>query len=173
MLFINSKSQASVADFVLGLLIIVVASVLAFKMILSINSSSDFDNLKRQSLISSQYLLSEGFPANWNSSSVIVPGVLSDGVFNSSKWLLLQSMSYDYYRPLIAGFYDFYAYLLYPNGSVINVSSCGVGSPDVPVNNNCVPDFSFVNNLNDKNVVRVLRIVNYNNTVASLILVLW
>ena len=142
-------------------------------MVFSVLPSSDFDSLKKQSLITSDYLLSDGFPPVWNSSNVVIPGLLSNGVFNVSKWLLLDSMPYDSYRSLLAGFYDFYAYLSYPNGSVVNLSSCGVGSPVVPVNDYCVPDFSFVNNLDDKNVVRVLRLVNFNNTITSLIIVLW
>ncbi len=161
--------QASVGDFMLGLIIIIVAVLLAMKMVLVLGSSSDFDDLQKQATTTSQTLMSEGYPADWNRTNVLQPGVLTDHKLNSSKWDRLRSMSYDDLRPTLSGFYDFYTYLR-NRTHVINLSGCGVGSPDVTVDGTCEPDFSF---MIDSDIIRVERLVAYNDTIISLVVVLW
>lgn len=164
-----SQGQVSIGDFLVGLIIITIAVILAMKLVFVLNNSSDFADVKKQAIITSQSLMSEGYPVDWNETFVLRPGILTDYKFNSTKWSVLQSMNYAKLRPLLAGSHEFYFYLI-NGGGVINISDCGVGSSSVIVGVNCTPDFSFIN---DKNIVRVERLVSYNNTIVSLVVIMW
>jgi hypothetical protein len=107
---LNSKGQTWVFDYIVGFLMFAFLLILSLSLLRSIDAKSDYDLVSREVDFVSVALVSPGFPDNWNSSSVIFPGLLSDNKINKSKLDLFDSFGYERTKALlrVTGEYWFY-----------------------------------------------------------------
>jgi len=65
---------------------------------------------------------SEGYPTNWNKTSVQVPGILSEGKVNRTKLFYLKNMSLNNQRTLLKA-QEFYFKTQYLNGTILRADN--------------------------------------------------
>jgi len=111
--------------------------------------------------------MSEGVPADWNSSNVIRIGLLTDNVFNESKIGELHLMAYNDMKQRLAQNLNMYGYLS-NRTHVLKYGSCGFGSPEVTVDAQCEPTIP-----SEENIIRVERLGVLNDTIIKLTVILW
>lgn len=111
-------------------------------------------------------ILSDGAPLDWNSSNVIIPGILSDNKINDTKIerfynLSNTSTSYAFTKTLFNTRFDYFFFLtenLYlPDGEVR-----GIGKPGTD------PDL-----ISAKNLVKITRFTIYKNKPQTFYLYIW
>ncbi len=169
--FFGRSGQASSLDFIVGLVIIVSTLVIGAQILSGNSFVNRFDKLESQAIVASDVLLSEGYPVDWNESSVLRPGLLSSGSLNLSKLSLIINLSvndYDRFRSLLVDDAQLFVYFRNSSG-IINLSgSCGFGSPEVVVGPSC--SLSFPES-DDK--VFINRLVVFNNSIVNMVVSAW
>ncbi len=83
------KGQAWTTDFMFAMLIFSIAVVLYLTYSIQPNNFSINKDFERFS----SYVLSDGLPENWNETDMIYPGILSNGVINSTKFSMMKNMN--------------------------------------------------------------------------------
>ena len=91
------RAQSTFLDFSTGFLLFAVVLLISGSYLTSRTATSEPPDGVR---ISNE-LLSEGVPADWNATSVIVPGILTHGRVDQEKWMALSAMSDDELRSLL------------------------------------------------------------------------
>lgn len=163
----TKKAQVATLDFVLGLLIIIIAIVLTINIITTMQEPSTFNEVKTKGFTVAELLMSSGYPENWNSSTVIKTGLVSDNLFNITKLQEVELIPYNKLRATLNN--PTHVYFYFTNKTtILNLSSCGYGDASVTVNDSCYPTFPQTNNL-----IRVDRFMNYNNTIIRMVVVVW
>lgn len=164
----GKRAQVSTIDFIAGFLMVVTALLLASNLIFTLQEKSSFSSLQDVATAVSEDLMSEGYPADWNATSVIKLGLLSNNTLSPVKIQDLSSLSYDDIRASLGTPYDVYWYFHNASG-VVNVSACGYGNPSVVVDAlSCEPSFSA-----SRNLVHLQRILVYNNSLITMEVVVW
>ncbi|MBN1275369.1 hypothetical protein JXA12_03685 [Candidatus Woesearchaeota archaeon] len=161
------KAQVSTIDFITGFVIITAALVLATTIILNLQEPSRFESVKRQALSASEHLMSEGYPHDWNDTTIVQAGILTDHQLNLTKLRRAEGLGYADLKTALNLQDDIYWYFL-NSTHVLNLSSCGYGSPDVTTDERCEPSFSP-----DENLVRVERFVTHNDTIIIMAVIAW
>lgn len=111
-------------------------------------------------------LLSSGYPANWNSSNVIILGITDDDRINETKLENLYDMIYidnDYQatKNLLNTGYDYYIFL-YENMTINSNEVEGIGKPG-----------TTKDNITARNLVKITRFTIYQNKTTPLYLYIW
>ena len=130
----NSKAQAWYMDFAIALLLF------TFTLIVYLSYTNNFQKQEKGELdvmlsdakaISSSLALS-GYPTNWNNISVIRIGIADDSKVNSTKIKYFKQMDYKKSKKLFATPYDYVAFFVNEQESVLNINSvCAIGYPNV------------------------------------------
>lgn len=136
------KGQAFVQDLIIAMVIMSIVVILYFGFYTNQDTSSDSI---QQSLLSetktiTDYLVSEGFPTDWNSSNVVRLGVTSDGnVINMTKLDAFSNMTitnYDNTRTLLKTKYDYIIFFRDYEGNIMNITSqIFIGKPGINITN--------------------------------------
>lgn len=165
---ISTKSQAWGLDLIIALCIFVIG-IMAF-FIYSINFSSEgeekLDYLLYDGNAIANILLSEGSPSDWNLSSVILPGLVSENKINETKlenFYYLVSSDYQSSKNMLNTKYDFY--LFFQDRDSININGTiidGIGKPEA----------SRINIVSD-NLIKIQRVIVYQNKPVQLNLYVW
>ncbi len=163
---ISTKSQAWGLDLVIALCIFVIG-IMAF-FLYSINFASEgeekLDYLLYDGNAIANILLSEGSPPDWNSSSVIFPGLVSENKINITKlenFYYLVISDYQFSKKILNTEYDFY--LFFPDSMNINGTLIdGIGKPGLN-RTNIVSD----------NLIKIQRVAIYQNKPVQLNLYVW
>ncbi len=147
----------------------VALSVFYFSTLNDTNSSDEsLESISYAGREITNAILSEGFPASWDSSSLIQIGVLSENKINETKleafYLLTQS---DYIRTkgLFATSYDYY-FFLDSNISFNSTTIDGIGKPGVTRD-------SIVSDSSVKNLVKINRVTIYKDRPTGAVLYVW
>lgn len=161
------NAQVSTIDFITGLIIITIALILTANIISNIQQPSDFHHVKRQTIAASDTLMSEGYPDQWNTTTVVRLGLLTGNELNKTKLEQAQALPYDDLRAALNGVTNIYWY--YANKTnIINLTACGYGDPSILTNAACEPTIN-----EEGNIVRMDRFVTYNNTILRMVVLTW
>lgn len=168
--YILTRGQIWGLDLITALLIFFMGLFFFYFYILTPSNDSQpvLDKLSREGNFIADKLMSEGVPSNWTTSTVIEPGIVDDNKVNETKASMFYNLSLSDYTSLRHKFktdYDFYFYLSEP----INVSEIfvdGIGKPGINRTN-------LREVANPENIVRVERVVLYNNKLTKLNIFVW
>jgi hypothetical protein len=185
----NKKSQVWVSDYIIGLLLFVLAIIFSVKIIInSFSTNVAFNEMKNDASKISEILLSEGYPPDWNiqntqnCTDIIRLGLLTAKRLDSEK--VLQAMnatyiSYDSLRTKLQAKHDFVViFENTTNGDMIEFgddSFCTIGSSSVTINKGSPVDchnISFTS-ISYKNMVRLSRFIIYNSTIIRMVVYTW
>ncbi|MGV8168780.1 MAG: hypothetical protein ACP5N3_01875 [Candidatus Nanoarchaeia archaeon] len=160
----KKKAQVWTLDFVTGLLMFIVILFLALAVIRNnLANTSNYESALRDSDHISAMLVGEGFPNDWNSSNVIIPGIAENNRINFTKLNSFDELTYEKQKLLFQNTGDFLFYFY--NGTVINESKCFWGYPLAGCNL-AIPS-------NAENVAKTERVVILNSTITKLIIITW
>ena len=124
------KSQGWSLDFILGLLMFMLAIILTIKFITAATSGDEFDELFDEAKYISDQLRSDGYPMNWTSDSFVRIGLLTDGKFDDDKFRNFTTFTYANSKRYINTRFEYYIILEDSYGKFFNISgNCGYGSP--------------------------------------------
>lgn len=115
------KGQTSTSDFTISLVIFLVALGIGMSLLIGNQVNTSYDVQQRQLMHASGLLLSSGVPFDWNVTTVISPGLMSDDRINLSKLERFNSLDYSSKRGLLQLSDDFVFFFRGKSG-VVNVS---------------------------------------------------
>lgn len=161
---LTKKGQVYTLDFMIALLLFVLTILVSSKMIFNTTSSNGYQILQLEAKAISESLLSEGLPSDWDSTDVILPGIIDNGKLSDYKFKELIKLGYANVSSLINSRRPFYFYFA-NSSSMINVSiTCGFGA----INSTCQPP-----SINSNNLVRLDRLVAYNEKAIRMVVLVW
>jgi len=165
----EKKGQFNFLDFITGVIIFAILLTIFFKYSSNITKSQEgITGLAVEGRIISDDLLSEGFPSNWNSSNVVIIGITeNNNQINETKLQEFINLSYAETRNLFRTKYYYYLIFKDQDDSVINASPTqeGIGHPGI--------NYSNIDNIDTKKLVKIERIVFFRNQMAKMVLYLW
>jgi len=125
----------------------------------------ELQNVRRDAQALSEYLMSSGYPADWNETNVEQIGLVEEGYrLNESKLGNLTVLNYDDTRKLFNTKYDYYFYFIDKNNQVANIST--YGKPGINMTN--------VEEVEDpKKIVTLSRFVFYERNMYRMVLYVW
>ena len=133
-------------------------------------------NLKSVSYQISEMLVSDrGYPENWETDNVKVPGILTNNLIDKAKIVNLYELSrtnedYEMLRDLLDTIYDFY--INFNRDIIINGESVsGIGKPGINLDK--TSSGYFINVENPEFVIKVTRITIYENKPIRLDFYVW
>jgi hypothetical protein len=136
------KGQFNFIDFIIGLVIFVILITFFFRYSSNITKREEgITGLAVEARTVSNELLSEGFPCDWNSSSVVAIGI-TDGnnQINESKLQSLINIDYEETRILFRTKYDYVFFFEDNEGNIIPIGDiCAVGyiQPGINIADDC------------------------------------
>ncbi len=125
----------------------------------------EVESVRRDAYMISNFLMSEGYPADWNSTSVEHIGVVEENFrLNNSKLQTLTTLDYDTTRRLFNTKYNYYFYFLDKNKQVANMST--YGKPGINMTN--------VEEIEDPNkIVTISRFIFFERKIYRMVLYVW
>ena len=163
----SNRSQAWGMDLVFGFIIFTVG-ILAF-FVYSINQSGEvrenFESLGVDGSFILNNILSDGYPQDWNSSNVVVIGILSNNKINETKlerFYNLTQSNYPITRSLFRTKYDYYFYFDNDNITISSGIIDGIGKPGVNRTN-----------ISSNNLIKISRYSIYKNKPVVINLDIW
>lgn len=124
----KKKAQAFVQDIVISIMIIIMLIMIYFTLYSNQDYESDlsYQNLLIETKIISDYLMSQGYPADWNTSNAARIGITNgDNVLNMTKldnFYNLSNSSYDKTKDLLRTRYDYIVFFKDYDNNIINMS---------------------------------------------------
>ncbi|MBU0906524.1 MAG: hypothetical protein KKD18_04605 [Nanoarchaeota archaeon] len=148
----KKEGQAWGFDLVVGMVIFIVGIVSFYLYTTNLSGASQevIGQLQQEGEMIADSLMSEGSPIDWDASNVARIGVLSDARINETKWAEFKSLTYGRTKALFRVRNEYFVYI---GNDVAN----GVGL-----------DASGATNL-----VKITRVVVYNQSVATLNIYSW
>lgn len=129
---------------------------------LTVNEREDYEIMIMEAKTISNSLLSEGVPTDWNNFTVRRIGLISGNKqLNETKIGQLYNMSMDEGRRHFNIMHNYYILAYDKDGDVIK-------APD-----NIKNSSGYINHTTSEQVVRITRIVPYNNALAELVIYVW
>ena len=165
----------------ISLLLFSVAVVLAFSIIMnSFESENDFQRLKGDASRISEYLLSEGTPADWNATSVIRPGILSGKRINFTKAysaMNITNASYAAIKSNLQTEYDFLVVFEHKNGTIASFQDyCAIGNDNL-VEREFTPALACksvnLTGISYDNMVKLTRFAAYDSSLVKMTIYMW
>ena len=162
----RKKSQAWGADLMVAFVIFSIGIFVFF--LYSINAPTEaeenIDALFYEGKIIASSILSEGYPADWNSENVVTAGILTDNKINETKverFYNLAQADYAKTKRIFNTKYDYYFFL--DRNMVISSGEIeGIGKPG-----------TVKENINALNLVKVTKLTIYENKPTSAYLYIW
>ncbi len=158
------RAQAWGYDLVIAAAIFTIA--LVFFYFYTINNSREteevFQKMFSEGDLIGSFILSEGYPENWNPSNVVSIGLLSRGEINETKLESLYSLTlsdYNQTKKLFNTKYNYYFSLEGKNFSINSQPVSGLGEN--------------YNNHECQNLIKLTRFVIYQRAPATLNLFVW
>lgn len=178
----SKKSQVWTIEFIISFLIFTAAVVLSVKSIFNIYTNENLRDIQRESEFVSQYLLSEGYPSDWDSGSLIRVGLTTNNRLNDSKLNNLYNLDYNMARDALGLRSNFFIYFsnssgVFPlfnhiNTNISESDGCGYGYHGVmtPYNLTCEID---IDSIKYTDMIKISRITNYNGSIVQLNILIW
>jgi hypothetical protein len=164
----SKKGQVWTIDFIIGLMLFIIVSLLTIKVAFSMYPSQQHIIVYRDAVHLSDALLSPGYPMNWTSSDVLLPGIASNNRINNTKLSAYRSLDYEKAKTLLHVTSD-YIFFIQNRTSIMNTGQCVYGY-NISTNVNCSP---LLSTINYENLARIDRMVIYNSTVVILTVYAW
>lgn len=171
-LLISKRAQVWYLDLFLGIIIFVFAITLFFKSEVNISQQDDLDlyDIRSESRIVSQTLLSQGIPDNWTILDVREIGITSGDYHVSQEklddFLNLAKNNYSLTKTLLRTKYDYYIFFVDQNRSMkVSASDEGIGKQGY--------NSTIIEDMESNNLVKVTRIVIYRSKPVKMVLYLW
>lgn len=166
----SSKAQVFTFDYVMGLIMFIVIVVIAGKQLINIVPSNTYNQLYDENIYFSSSLIQPGYPLNWNTANVLIPGIATSNRLDTSKLNSFNFFSYDETKSFFHISND-YLFYFQRNNSILTINGeCIYGHPVVVNLTTCEPDFSL---LGYNNLVKSSRLLIYNSTIIEMELYSW
>ena len=162
------KAQVWSVDFVVGISLFSILVVITAYFLLTSNTSDDFKFMHREALYLSNTIMSPGTPGDWNSDTVVVPGLISNGRLDLDKLSGARALDYDELKSFYAVRADFAIFFRNKTSFLEVGGACGVGY-NLPTID-CEPNLSAV--VYDDLIV-MNRFVPINNSIKNVVLYVW
>jgi hypothetical protein len=181
---LGSRGQVWTMDFLVGIMLFILALIIAAPMMLNLYPSQDYSNVYRDAIYLSDNLLSEGYPSNWTVNDVVLPGIAPNNRLDPQKLFELNSLEYARLKTVFHIDSDFIVFIknTTSDNNIINitasyngnnVSQCIFGYNVSISSNSTVSCTPLLNTLSYENLVRVDRIIIYNSKVVTMTLYAW
>lgn len=154
------KAQVWYTDFMVGVLIFVIALIIYFEYVnnLSKEEESRLEEMVMDAKILSNSLMSEGHPKDWDQSSVKIIGILSDSRINQTKIEEFYDMNYTETKYKFGIDYEYLFYLEDKEGNKIKVED---------------KEFAGLETNSSIKVAKLNRITIYNNSLIKAVVQIW
>lgn len=164
----HTKGQAITLDFVTGLFIIITALIITTTIFITNQKNSTFDETRRATITATELLMSEGYPEDWNETTIIKLGLLTNNKLNQTKLEQASNLDYEDLKTALHTKKNLYFYL--KNKTTIqNITACGYGDPDITTNQTtCEPTLP-----QEGNVVIIERFIAHNENIQRLVVIGW
>jgi len=152
----RKKAQVWYIDFMVGLLIMIMAIIIYYQYQgnLSDESEADWQEMTIDSKFISSSLMSGGYPLNWTNETVETIGLTDENYrINDTKIQQFVNMSYKQAKEALRTRFNFYFFLQDSNGT--SVYTAGLNATD------------------QKFLVQTMRFVIYNSSVSRMVLYVW
>lgn len=184
----NRKSQVWISDYIISLLLFVLAIIFSVKIIInSFSTNVAFNEMKNDASKISETLLSEGYPPDWNiqypqnCTGIIRFGLLTEKRLDGDKIIKAMNTSYCNYTSLrtkLQAKHEFLVIFEHSNGDMLEFNdSCAIGSSSVIINNDTWPSVDCHNvsftSIQYKNMVQLSRFIIYNSTIIRMVVYTW
>ena len=162
----HKKSQAFYIDLFLGTTIFLIGLTLLMKTSLNLDASEEelYNRIKMEGSLLSNMLLSEGYPNDWNRTTVRQIGILSGNQIDEDKVEELKALDYANTKNLFRTGFDYYFFLY--NGTD-NISISGVSG----IGHNQAQPFDPPDTAN--NIFRINRFTIYDDSIVNLVILIW
>lgn len=164
----TKKGQVFTIDFILGLVGFIFLVLIAIKLIISIVPTDDFKMLNEENIYVNEMLMQEGYPDEWNTSEVIIPGITSDHRLNKTKLKEFDELRYQHTKGLFHITSE-YVIQFYRNGTPLNITKCVHGYP-IQTNSTCHPQFDT---LTYSNFIKSERLLIYDSSIIRMVIYSW
>ena len=164
----KNRGQVWTMDFVIGIMLFMIVVFLAVKIILTVYPTENHIQVYRDAVHLSDNLLSEGYPQDWNTTNVILPGIASNNRINNTKLDLFKGIEYQRVKTLLHVTSDF-VFFISNSTTTINTGQCLYGY-NLSTEINCKPILTTVKY---DTLARIDRMVIYNSTVYTLTVYAW
>lgn len=157
----HAKAQAWGMDLVIAAVIFTVGIVIFYFYTLNEPNEAEetISNLFYDGDIIADSLFSEGYPKNWNSENVIMPGILNNDKINETKlenFYILNNLDYGRAKALFNTKYEYY-FFLSENMTINSTEIEGIGlKPYAP-----------------KNLIKITRFTIYKNKPITAYIYIW
>ena len=168
--YTSTKSQVWALDLIIAIVIFLGALMLFYKY--SLNSidieKTDMGSLLLDAKLISTYLVSEGYPIDWQSApnEVALIGLTNGEMdLNPGKvqgFSQLVASDYAKTRKLLSTTHDYYVFFEDKNNNTIKIQ--GVGENWIGKN---------YSNENPEDIIKTIRFVSYNSTIIRLVVYVW
>ncbi len=159
---IRKRAQAWLLDFLIATVIASTAFALVFLSFPFSGEDSEAVRLQRSLGMLSSSVISEGQPENWNRNNFLIPGILSDGALDPSKFIELSHLSDFQLRESLGIYPDvFYCIFLKKHEVIIIDNILFIGSE------NCFQDEMHTDSLVET------RIVSNGTELISVVFKVW
>ena len=162
------RGQVFTLDFIIGFVLFLIVIILSIRILLSIPTSEIDVSLNRESVFLTDSIVSQGYPYNWNTSNVIVPGISSNNRIDLQKLKYMDNLSYDHTKALYHLSND-YLFFFSNKTNILDTGKCSYGYP-INYTSNCSVNLSSIYY---KNLVKIDRIVLLNSSVVKMTFYLW
>lgn len=142
---------------------------------MSMEESQEYDSLYRDTVHLSNNLINPGYPENWNSSTVIIPGIAQNNRINLTKLEEFNNMSYSRTKTLFQISHEYIFFFENASG-IINVTIDETGQTKcmfgyaISVNSTCDPQLELIDY---ENLIKIKRVAIYNSTLVTLVVYQW
>ncbi|MBN2458405.1 hypothetical protein JXB31_04725 [Candidatus Woesearchaeota archaeon] len=165
-------------DFILAMFIFSVCIMIYYKTLpnVKLKSENPVDEAYLDAKAIASSVVSLGSPLNWTNDSVQRIGIVDYGnEISERKVTEFKSMaSSDYYRTktMLGVTSDFIVYFIDNEQAFLDINNTGViGFPTVA--ESAAPDYTNVTEVGCRNLVRIERIMLYNNSPAKMVIFTW
>ena len=162
------KGQVFTTDYIIGLMIFIFMLVMGAKILVDIVPSYSYEIVYRDGLYIADLLVDEGYPSDWNSSTVVVPGVCTNFRLDKSKLVELDGIDYGRTKTLFHTEGD-YLFFFKNKTEIMNISNCTYGFP-ISVNSSCDPQLDTISY---DHLSITERMIIYNSSVIKLVVYSW
>ena len=170
------KAQVWYTDFIIGLLIFIIALVIYYSYItnLSLQDKSLVDELFSDAKTISSSLISAGYPESWNGSGVERIGLTNGNQrINNTKLSEFSAIPYKDSRRLFGTRFDYFMFFENKNDDILMFEGkCGIGHPSAGIDEACEDVFNL-QNISYTKLVKIERFVVYNSNIAKMVIYVW
>jgi hypothetical protein len=164
----RKKGQIWTTDFVIGLLLFTLVVLITVKIAFTMYPSQNHIVVYRDAVHLSDALLSQGYPSNWTSTDVLLPGIAENNRINNTKLLEMSELNYSKAKILLHITSD-YLFFFQNNSEIKNTGRCVYGY-NVMTDSDCKP---ILTDLKYDDLAKIDRLIIYNSTVMIMTVYTW